>query len=368
MMGPLPWLALGSVKGVGNVFIKRLLNRFQGPDEIFGATEAELGQVEGARPQAVAAILGFDGWDDARRELERAHDFGVEVMGFDDPGYPPHLREIHDPPPVLYVKGTLIAEDKLAISIVGSRQATSVGKQVTYRSARSLASRGITVVSGGARGIDTEAHRGALSARGRTICVLGCGIDLCYPPENGELYDMIAGSGAVISEFPMGTQPEPNNFPRRNRIISGISLGVMVVEAAGDSGSLITASYALEQGREVYAVPGSVSSPTSRGTNSLIKRGAKLVEGPEDIITDLFPSMKGFLREFGANDTQFHMDSLDADEKAIYDCITGEPVHIDALVSGSGFSASRALTLLLGMELKGAVKQVAGMRFIRACV
>jgi len=359
-------MALGSVKGVGNVFIKRLLNRFRGPEEVFGATEAELSQVEGARPQTVAAILRFDGWDEVRCELDRAKKAGVDIIGFEDPAYPANLKEIHDPPPVLYVKGTLIAEDKLAVAMVGSRQATPVGKQVTRRSARELASRGITVVSGGARGIDTEAHRGALSANGRTICVLGCGIDVCYPPENGEMFDLIAESGAVISEFSIGTQPEPNNFPRRNRIISGIALGVIVVEAAGDSGSLITASYALEQGREVYAVPGSVSSPTSRGTNSLIKRGAKLVEGPEDVLADLFPSMKGYLREFGSHDGTPSALNLEGDEKTIYDCITGDPVHIDALVSRSGIPASRTLAILLDMELKGAVKQVAGMRFIRA--
>jgi len=358
-------MALGSVKGVGNVFIKRLLSRFHSPAEVFGATESDLSQVEGARPQAVAAILGFEGWDDVRREFERATKAGVDIIGFDDPAYPANLREIHDPPPVLYVKGTLIAEDKLAVAMVGSRQATPVGRQVTRRSARELASRGITVVSGGARGIDTEAHRGALSANGRTICVLGCGIDVCYPPENDEIFGLVAASGAVISEFPMGTQPEPNNFPRRNRIISGISLGVIVVEAAGDSGSLITASYALEQGREVYAVPGSVSSPTSRGTNSLIKRGAKLVEGPQDVLEDLFPSLKGYLREFGSHDKAPPALNLEDDEKALYDCISAEPVHIDALVSRSGIPASRTLAILLGMELKGAVKQVAGMRFVR---
>jgi len=245
--------------------------------------------------------------------------------------------------------------------------ATHYGRQVTRRISRELAGRGITIVSGGARGIDTEAHRGALAAKGRTIAVLGCGIDVVYPSENAELFGLIAESGAVVTEYPMGAPPEPNNFPPRNRIISGISIGVVVIEAAGDSGSLITASYSLEQGREVYAVPGSVVSPTSRGTNSLIKRGAKLVEGSADILVDLFPALKGYLRELAFEEpAAASLDyNLEPEEKSLFECIGLSPVHIDHLVSKSGINTSRALSLLLNMELKGAVKQISGMRFVR---
>lgn len=369
-MDPLPWIALSSVRGVGNVLFKRLMAAFPGPEAVFGASEDELCRVDGARPPSVRAILDFDGWEAARRELDAALGSGAEIVTMGDDAYPPHLREIHDPPPVLYVKGSLIPEDKVALAIVGSRQATVGGRQLTRRTARELGARGITIVSGGARGIDTEAHRGALASKGRTICVLGCGIDVSYPPENRELMELIARQGAVVTEFPMGTQPEPNNFPRRNRIISGMSMGVLVMEAAGDSGSLITASYALEQGREVFAVPGSVSVPTSRGTNSLIKKGAKLVEGSYDILSDLFPSMKEYLREFAGRDDsppEVPAFDLEPDEKTIFDCISLEPVHVDSLVSRSGIAASRALSLLLSLELKGAVRQVSGMRFVRGC-
>lgn len=368
IMDPLPWIALSSVKGVGNVFYKKLMAAFGGPEEVFGASEEELMRVDGARTSSVRAILEFDGWDAASRELDAALGIGVEVLTMGDAAYPQHLREIHDPPPVLYVKGSLIPEDKVALAVVGSRQATVTGRQLTRRMARELGDRGMTIVSGGARGIDTEAHRGALSGKGRTICVLGCGIDVDYPPENRELMGLISAQGAVVTEFPLGTPPEPNNFPRRNRIISGMSMGVLVMEAAGDSGSLITASYALEQGREVFAVPGSVSVPTSRGTNSLIKRGAKLVEGSYDILSELFPNMKEYLREFGELDEQpseAPRFNLEPDEKTMLDCISIEPMHIDSLVAKSGIAASRALSLLLSLELKGAVRQVSGMRFMR---
>lgn len=366
----LPWIALNSVKGVGNVFIKRLVKRFGSPEGVFGASEAELMRVEGAKETSVRAIREFSGWEDAKNELERAGRLGISIVVYNDYNYPANLREIYDPPHVLYVKGSLLPEDKVALAIVGSRMATPHGRQLTMRIARDLGSRGITIVSGGARGIDTEAHRGTLAGKGRAISVLGCGVDIAYPSENRELFGLISMSGAVVSEFPLGTPPEPNNFPRRNRIISGMSMGVLVMEATGDSGSLITASYSLEQGREVYAVPGNVSLPTSRGTNSLIKRGARLVEGAHDILADMFPNMKEYLKELGdeaAEPAAVAVGNLDPEEKMLFDCIGMEPEHIDTLVARSGLPTSRALTHLLNMELKGAVKQLAGMRFIRGC-
>lgn len=366
-MDPVPWIALSSVKGVGSVIFKRLLGRFGSPEEVFRAHRGELLEVDGAKTAVVDSIVSFNGWDDAKRELDRAVGMGLGIVVSSDDAYPANLREIHDPPPLLYVRGRLIPEDKVSLAIVGSRMATNHGRALTRRIATELASRGLTIISGGARGIDTEAHRGALAGKGRTVSVLGCGMDVVYPPENRELYSLIAESGAVVTEFPLGTQPEPINFPRRNRIISGMSMGVLVMEAAGDSGSLITASYSLEQGREVYAVPGNVSEPTSRGTNSLIKRGARLVEGSNDILADMFPNMKQYLRELSGGleaETPAPLN-LEPDEDALYSHIGLEPEHIDEIVSRSGITSSRALTLLLNMELKGAVRQVAGMRFLR---
>ena len=364
-MDPRAWIALCRVPGVGKVFYKRLVLRFGSPEAVFAAPEVELMRVEGARPQAVRAIKEFDAWGLADEELGRAKDAGASLVVWGDERYPANLRELHDPPPYLYVKGTLIPEDRIAVAMVGSRMATEYGRQVTGRMARELAAAGITVVSGGARGIDTEAHKGALAANGRTISVLGCGIDVVYPSENRELYEKIAEKGAVITEYPMGTPPEPGNFPKRNAIISGSSLGVIVIEAADDSGSLITANCSLEQNREVYAVPGSVSSPNSKGTNSLIKKGAKLIDCAQDVLVDLFPYMKGYLDGLDLPEREAPRTDLEPDEKTLYELISLEPSHVDTLAEKSGISVSSALSLLLGMELKGAVKQIGGMRFVR---
>jgi len=386
----LNWVALNSVKGVGAVTFRRLVERFGGPAAVLGAGLDELLVVDGVGRATAEAIRDFADYGRAEEELKKAVRGGVDIVTFSDERYPAPLREIHDPPPYLYVKGDLAAQDMASIAIVGSRTATTYGRQVTARMARDLAFRGVTVVSGGARGIDTEAHKAALDAGGRTVCVLGCGMDVAYPPENRGLFSRAVNSGAVVTEFPFGTPPEGQNFPKRNRIISGLSLGVIVVEAAGDSGSLITASCALDQGREVYAVPGSVASPMSRGTNDLIKRGAKLVEDASDVLADLFPHLKGCLdRLKGGEDCEggesgvggeggevdggcrpgepgaWSGPELGEDEKALYDRIGLDPLHVDELASISGIPASRALSVLLGLELKGAVRQLAGMRFVR---
>ena len=364
-MDPGPWIALNSISGVGRVLYKRLILRFGSPEEIFRAPEFELLRVEGAKPASVKALKEFRGWSQARQEADKAFEKGAEIVTFSDPRYPANLRETHDPPPYLYIKGRLVEGDKVSVAVVGSRKATQYGRQLTKNISGDIAAKGITVVSGGARGIDTEAHKGAIAAGGRTIAVLGCGIDVVYPPENASLFNAVANSGAVVTEFPMGTPPDAANFPQRNRIISGISMGVVVMEAADDSGSLITASCALDQGREVYAVPGSVGSPTSRGTNSLIKKGARLVEGSEDILVDLFPYMKGYLRELDLYRKPEKEYDFGPNEKALFELISLEPAHIDALAEKTGVPVSKALSLLLGMELKGAVRQVAGMNFIR---
>jgi len=364
-MDPEPWIALNSISGVGRVLYKRLILRFGSPEEVFRAPEVEIFRVEGAKLASVKAIKEFDGWNKARKEADKALENGADIVTFSDPRYPANLRETHDPPPYLYVKGRLVEGDKVSVAVVGSRKATQYGLQLTKKISGDIAAKGITIVSGGARGIDTEAHKGAIAAGGRTIAVLGCGIDVAYPAENASLFKAVAASGAVVTEYPMGTPPDAANFPQRNRIISGISMGVVVMEAANDSGSLITASCSLDQGREVYAVPGNVASPTSRGTNSLIKKGAKLVEGPEDILVDLFPYMKGYLRELDLYRKPEREFDFGPDEKALLELISLEPAHIDALAEKTGVPVSKALSMLLGMELKGAIRQVAGMNFIR---
>ena len=370
-MDPRLWIALNSLNSVGNVLFKRLILRFGSAGAVFAAQAHEMLRVEGVRPPAVKAVKEFSDWGRVDEELGRARDFGAEVITLSDPRYPANLREIHDPPPYLYVKGGLIPGDKVSVAIVGSRMASQLGRQITAKFAGELAAKGITIVSGGARGIDTESHKGALSAGGRTIVVLGCGIDIAYPSENRSLFGQAAEKGAVVSEYPMGAQPLPGNFPARNRIISGIALGTLVVEAAEDSGSLITANCSVEQGREVYAVPGSVASQTSKGTNSLIKRGAKLVQGPQDILEDLFPYMKGYMKDLalgdeGGREPEAPKIKLEPEEQKLYDIITIEPVHVDDLAEKSGVAVSKALSLLLGLELKGIVRQVPGMRYVRA--
>ncbi|MGC2424278.1 MAG: DNA-processing protein DprA [Nitrospirota bacterium] len=370
-MDPLPWIALNIVGGVGSVLYKRLILRFESPESVFKAGRAELAQVEGMGLKALTAIKDFRDWEKASGELEKAKALGAAVVTFQDPRYPQNLKEIHDPPPYLYVKGELTAGDKVAVAMVGSRKASHYGLTETKKIARELAGKGVTVVSGGASGIDTAAHDGAILGGGRTIAVLGCGIDVTYPRENGELFDKIAENGAVITEYPMGTPPDRANFPPRNRIISGISMGVIVMEAAEKSGSLITAAYSVEQGREVYALPGSVGSSTSKGTNALIKKGAKLVAGPDDVLEDLLPYMKGYLKELGLDygdkkeAPAIPMPSLTADELAVYGHISVEPVHVDVISGKSGFPVSKTLSVLLDMELKGAIRQISGMRYVR---
>ncbi len=367
---PVPWIALNSADGVGKVLYKRLLLRFGSPEKVFAARDGELAQVEGMGARALRGIKGFNGWDKAENEAEKARALGAEIITFTDPRYPQNLKEIHDPPPYLYVRGELNAGDKISVAMVGSRNASHYGLSETRRIAAELSAKGITVVSGGARGIDTEAHRGALSGGGRTIAVLGCGIDITYPRENGELFKKIATSGAVVTEYPVGTPPDKTNFPPRNRIISGISLGVIVMEAAKDSGSLITAAYSVEQNREVYALPGNVSADNSRGVNSLIKKGAKLIEGPGDVLEDLFPYMKGYLKDLAldygdAPERPAVMPQLAPDEAAVYGNVSLEPVHVDVIAEKTGFPVSRILSLLLDMELKGLVRQISGMKYIK---
>ena len=329
------WFGLKTITGVGNVTFRRLLERFETPRAALTASAAALAGVRGMGPASVDAIVSEKWRQFAERECRKLAVSGARLVTFTSPEYPKSLFQINDPPPFLYVKGELRPVES-AIAVVGSRRATSYGLLTTTRLAEALASHGIAVISGMARGVDTAAHRGALAAGGVTIGVLGCGIDKIYPPENRELFAEMAVKGCLISEFPLGTQPLAENFPRRNRIISGLSRGVLVVEATEKSGSLITAQYALEHGREVFAVPGNITLATCRGSNRLIKQGAKLVDCVEDILEEL----GGFRAtpEIPLAPPQRSF-SLSPREAAVYELLARSPLHIDEIIIQSELTA-----------------------------
>jgi DNA processing protein len=356
------WLAINLIPDIGPVRARRLLSAFGNPETLFTMPSGELMGVEDIGEERAGRIAGFKEWDRVDREIEVAAQNDVRIVTMDDHLYPLLLRGLSDAPPVLYVRGNLQETDRYAVAVVGSRRSTHYGMQVSERLACDLASRGLTIVSGMARGVDSASHRGALRAKGRTLAVLGSGIDVLYPPENRGLMRAISSSGAVVSEFPFGTLPERGNFPRRNRIISSLSLGVVVVEAAVDSGSLITVRYALEQGREVFAVPGNITSKNSKGTNDLIRNGAGLVRSAEDIIEELKPQIRGILREEGVRSAK-SLPQMTSGEKKIYDILDDAPKHIDVISRETEKTSSETLALLLSLELKGIVKQVDGKRF-----
>lgn len=352
------WVALSMIPDIGPVTIRRLISQFGRPDLVFSADEEELKIVDGVGEKRARSIKDFSKWDEIGKMLDKLDKEKVRVILYDDREYPSLLREIEDAPVILYVKGDIKDEDRFSVSIVGSRKTTPYGRSVAEKIAGELAESGFTIVSGMARGIDTIAHSSSLRAGGRTIAVMGSGIDSIYPPENKGLFEKITCSGYVVTEFPPGTPPNRENFPKRNRLISGLSLGVVVVEAMDGSGALITARAALEQNREVFAVPGNISSPNSKGTNELIKKGAKLVQKSDDIIEELAPLLKGFIRQKKKNNVE-----LTEEEKEICNKLTSEPRHIDEIARGSDLPIQKVLSILLGLELKGVVSQSDGKRF-----
>jgi DNA processing protein len=365
------WLALTFIKDIGPITVKKLLSVFHTPRNVLEAPLKELQKVEDIKTSRARAIHSFDSWDLVELELSKIGKLGIKAITFTDKSYPESLRQIDDSPILLYIKGTITDEDRYAIGIVGSRNMSPYGKSIAGTFAAELAAKGFTIVSGMARGIDTTAHKGALKAKGRSIAVLGCGIDTPYPPENTALFEELAQNGAVISEFPLGTPPNRENFPKRNRLISGLSLGVLIVEASAGSGSLITAHYALEQGKEIFAVPGSITSMNSVGTNALIKKGAKLVQNVDDIIGELTPLLKGLLRN-GPDKTDKRGHEMITDlgrleinneEKAICNVLGSEPRHIDVISRETGIAPQKLSGILLDLELKGVVKQTEGKRF-----
>jgi DNA processing protein len=355
------WIGLSLVPDIGPITAKQLISHVGTPEHIFRLDMHGLLSVQGMTKTRAENIANFSGWDDVEKQVKVLEQKGISVVCYGDPGYPQVLQEIPDAPLVIYMRGLYQPDDRFGIAVVGSRTYSPYGEAVTQKISGELAASGFTVISGMARGIDTFAHRSALASGGRTIAVLGSGIDVCYPSENKGLMEKIVVSGCVMSEFPPGTPPNRENFPRRNRLISGLSMGVLVVEAAEGSGSLITVSSALEQNREVFAVPGNITSKNSAGTNLLIRQGAKIVLRTGDIIEELAPVLKGFIR----NETRLNVE-LSSDEQKICTGLSGEPKHIDDLVREIGLPVHKILDILLSLELKGVIRQSDGKRFYLA--
>src|SRR5687768_12541517 len=368
------WIALNMTPGVGPRAAARLLERFGSAVGVFGALRSELERLR-LRPEAVESIALRDRHAAAAAELERLRGLeGAEVLALDDGAYPALLREIPDPPVTLYVRGAWReCLEAPCVGVVGSRRCSTYGANVAQALARELASRGLTVVSGLARGIDAAAHRGALEAGGRTVAVLGTGVDEVYPREHRRLAgEILERGGALVSQFPLGTPPVAENFPYRNRIISGLSLGTVVVEAAENSGSLITARLALEQGREVYAVPGNITSRNSFGTNYLIKgAGAKLVQTWQDIVSEFPPDTAALIlppetgRKAKAAGAPLPSDISEGELAVLKLLSCDEPAHIDALAEASGITVQELAALLLGLEMRDLVRQLPGRCFVR---
>jgi DNA processing protein len=360
------WLALHLVPGVGRLTFKKLVGYFGHPRHVMQATAGQLTRVSGIGPKIAQAITGCQAARVVEQEMRAARAAGCQIITQDEQGYPALLKTIEDPPPVLYVKGDLGEAMAVGVAVVGSRRPSTYGKVVAEQLARGLAACGVTVVSGLARGIDSVAHLHSLESGGRTIAILGCGLSYMYPPENRRLADRICQQGAVVSEFPMATKPDRLNFPLRNRTISGMSLGTVVVEAGERSGALITAQWALEQGREVFAVPGNVTAPTSRGTNRLIKMGAKLVEDVDDILEELpHYALAGTLDRAPVQREFCQADST-PDERHLLEVL--DPVearHIDCIIEQAHVPASLVSSLLLRLELEGRVTQLPGKLFLK---
>jgi len=370
------WLRLKGADCVGSITFARLLKYFGSVDAAIGSAVSELTKIEDIGPKTAERIAASRNKFDTKAELELAEKLGIWVIHLEDSRYPTLLKRVYDPPPVLYIKGTLDKCDNLAIAIVGSRRCSLYGQEQASRFAHLLASAGFTIVSGLARGIDTAAHHGALVAGGRTIAVQGCGLANIYPPENKKLFGRIAESGACVSELPLKYEPLAENFPPRNRIIAGLSLATIVVEAAYNSGALITARSALDNNREVMAVPGKIDSHLSRGTNRLIKQGAKLVESVEDI-TEALGHIGENLKDHitaAAADAAAKIEAAAPDvsrfklnerEKAVYNSLDTEPLHIDQLVTQTRLNAGAVNAALVSLQLKGLVKNLPGNMFVK---
>lgn len=370
------WLKLIRADGLGPTTFTKFLKRFGSPDRILGASVSELAKSNGIGFKTAERIAATRDKFDTAAELELARKLDVWIIHLQDSRYPPALKQIYDPPPVLYIKGDLSRQDNLAISIVGSRRCSFYGQEQSSRLAHFLSSAGFTICSGMARGIDTAAHQGALSAGGRTIAVQGCGLGNIFPPENKRLFELIAESGACISELPLEFEPLAVNFPPRNRIIAGLSLGTIVVEASLRSGALLTANAAMDYNREVMAVPGKIDSPLSKGAHSLIKQGAKLIESVEDVMEALgyygeqlieHASIAAKKADNTIEKPLFDMEQLKLSdhEKKIYDCLDKEPLHIEQIITDADITAGSVNAGLISLRLKGLIKQLPGSLFVK---
>jgi DNA processing protein len=360
------FVALNLIEGVGSVRARSLLEHFGDAPRILAASASELLRVRNIGADTAEKIAAWENTIDLAGELKRIADYGCHVLIQSDENYPAALREIYDPPLVLYVKGEINVKDKNSVALVGSRMSTHYGVETARKLAYQLAYVGVTVVSGGARGVDTAAHQGALSAKGRTIAVLGTGINLIFPPENAELYERIAHNGAVITQFPFNRPADKQSFPIRNRIVAGMTLGTVVVEANLTSGALITANFATDYGRQVFAVPGRIDSPRSKGCHELIKKGAKLCEGVEDILSEfeyLFPASN---RPAAVSETGvLPALELGENEKLVYDSLDHEELAIDEVIRKCGLPSSAVSVALFSLEMKRLVKQLPGKLYLR---
>lgn len=360
------FVALNMIDHVGPVRVRQLLEHFGDASKILSASRQQLLHVRGIGEETAESIASWEKSVDLTAELKRVADFGCEIVIQSDSHYPELLREIYDPPIVLYAKGKLTAKDKNSVAMVGSRMTTHYGIEVARKLAYQLAYVGVTVVSGGARGIDTAAHQGALSGKGRTICVLGTGINIVFPPENKELFERVAANGAVISQYPFNRKADKQSFAIRNRIVAGMTLGTVVVEANLTSGALITANFATEYGRQVFAVPGRIDSPRSKGCHELIKKGAKLCEGAEDILSEfeyLFPASN---RPPAASETGvLPALELTDNEQKVFGVLDSEELSIDEVIRKAGLPSSAVSVALLSLEMKRLVKQLPGKLFVK---
>lgn len=362
------WIWLCSLEKLGNVRSRRLLEFFGHPRDIWEAKPSDLTAVRGIDEAMISLLTNEESKQMAATKVDDLYAYGIKICTLLDDAYPYYLKNIYDPPVALFIRGNLI-EDEKYIAIVGSRRASSYGLGMAETLGFELARAGFTVVSGLARGIDSFAHKGALRAGGRTLAVQGCGVDQVYPPENVSVFHEIVQNGAIVSEYVTGSEPLKYHFPARNRIISGLSMGTIVVEAWEKSGSLITAQFALDQGREVFAVPGNIDSFNSRGTNKLIKEGAKLITEVNDILEEFFGMDKERLKKKTAEYNQIQRNTLinecSPEEKQIIECLALEPQHIDNIAIKTGFTMQTINSLLILMELEGIIEQLPGKIFKR---
>ena len=359
-------IALNLIEHVGSVRARSLLEHFGDAPKILTASKSALLRVRNIGDETAEAIVHWEKSVDLTGEIRRIQDSGCHVLVQSDDAYPTLLREIYDPPFVLYVKGALTEKDRNAVAMVGSRMTTHYGIEAARKLAYQLAYVGVTVVSGGARGIDTASHQGALAAKGRTVVVLGTGINVVFPPENKELFERATTNGAVLTQFPFNRNGDKQTFAIRNRIIAGMTLGTVVVEADLNSGALITANFATEYGRQVFAVPGRIDSPRSKGCHDLIKKGAKLCESAEDVLSEFEYLFPGSNRPPSPGETGvLPALELSENEQRVYDCLEREESAIDEVIRRSGLPSSAVSVALLGLEMKHAVKQLPGKLFVR---